>query len=270
MMGIGALRRGVAVALLGLVAGCGVSNASPSESAVAPADLLAQALTTSAAATSFHVDVTGESVVRPVTVNPGALMGGKIRLVGEVDVTNGTGDFSLMLTLAPGRTWHLRSARQAGDPRVLLESTTAQDHWQSNPGVVFGAALGAFTDPGPSDPSRVFAQMTESVARLGAKGTVSRLADQPCAAGQCAVVEWDASASVQRDFCKVAAQSPCSGSWLVDIVIDSGHRIAAISSRFSRTGAAGAEVLAFSNWGQPLSIAIPPPANISAGDGNLH
>ena len=35
-------------------------------------------------------------------------------------------------------------------------------------------------------------------------------------------------------------------------------------------GIAGSGTFAFSNWGQPLSIAIPPPANISAGDGNLH
>jgi hypothetical protein len=112
--------------------------------------------------------------------------------------------------------------------------------------------------------------MTETIARFGADATVTRLADQPCGSDQCAIVEWDASASVQRDFCKVAAASPCPGSFLVDFAIGPDQRIAAISSRFSRTGAAGAETIAFSSWGQPLSIAIPPAANVSAGDGNLH
>ena len=269
MTGFGAVRRGFAPVLLTVAAGCGPTNAAPSQYPLAPADLLAQALTTSAAATSFHVDVTGESVVRPVTVNPGRLMQGAIHLVGFVDVAKGVGDFILTIASSPGRAWHPRSVRQADSPLVLLESTTKPDQWQSNPGVVFGDGLGAFTGPGPNDPSTDFAQIAAAVARFG-DASLTRLSDQPCAAGQCAILHWDASASVQRDFCKAAPASPCPGSFLVDFAVDKDQRIAAISSQFSRTGAAGSGTFAFSNWGQPLSIAIPPPANISAGDGNLH
>jgi hypothetical protein len=270
MAGSGGIRFGLALVLLATVSGCGPSKQPSSFPPIAPTDLLTQALTASAGATSFHVDVTGETVVRPVTVLPARLMQGAIRLVGDVDVTKGVGDFTLTIASSPGRAWHLRSVRQADSPLVLLESTTRPDHWQSNPGVVFGAALGAFTDPGPSDPSTAFAQMTQTIARFGADATVTRLGDQPCAAGQCAILHWDASVSVQRDFCKVAAASPCPGSFLVDFAIDKDQRIAAISSQFSRTGAAGSGTFVFSNWGQPLSIAVPTAANIGAGDGNLH
>jgi hypothetical protein len=270
------VRLALAVAMLTAMTGCGPSGGSqpavPSADPVPPAERLAQALTASAAATSFHLDATGESTNRPVTVLPASMMGGPLHLVGDVDATHGVGDFVLTIASSPGRFWHLRSVRQAaGNPVVLLESTTKPGQWISNPGVIFSDGLGAFTGPSPSDPGAVFAQLAANIDRIGADGSVTRLADQPCGSSQCAILEWDGGPSFQRLFCKGANPSACPITYLVDFAVDSGdQRIARIVSAFRREGVAGEGTIAFTNWGQPLTIAVPPEANVAPGDGNLH
>jgi hypothetical protein len=256
------------------LAGCGSTSQSPTavpSDSLAPPERLAQALAASAAATAFHVEAVGESTNRPVTVLPVAMMGGAIKLVGDVDVTRGIGDFVMTIASSPGRSWHLRSVAQAdGNPLVLLESVTKPGQWLSNPGVIFGNALGAFTGPDPSNPATVFAQLGENVARLGADGPVSRVVDRPCGSRLCEVLEIDASAGIRRIFCKAAAASACPVVFLVDFLVDaSDQRIVGVESAFQRSDTKGNGSIAFSNWGQPLTIAIPSAAEITPGDGNL-
>jgi len=92
----------------------------------------------------------------------------------------------------------------------------------------------------------VFAQLAANIARIGADGSVTRLADQPCRSSQCAILEWDGGPSFQRLFSKGAGPSACPVTYLVDIAIDPGdQRIArATCTRPRSCGKRGAGVTA--------------------------
>jgi hypothetical protein len=276
----------VSAVLLATLARCSPAQVAPSSieaSAIAasiePGDLLSQAFAASIATTSFHVDATGQSIIRPVDSSPDDLTGGETHLIGDIDTAVGYGDFVLTTDALPGRSLHIRSIRQGESdpsaplgtpPRVLLESATTPGQWLDNPGLRFGDGLGSYTARTPTDPSRFFRQISALVARIGARGSIVSLADASCASGECAVVELDATTWAANGVCQSGQASRCPVSFVLNFSIDQqNHWIAGLTSRFQVRGMSGVGIYAFSGWNQHVSIDIPPPEDIQTGDGTL-